>query len=621
MTESIDWAHEVRASLIWICIAFVLSAVGLMIVSALVLRFTTWGKQIWRLSGGFFANRSNALLTWGLLAALLLLTVTAVRLNVLFSYQGNDMYTALQNIAQAVSQGNAPARDEAASAFWRSVWIFVVLAAIHVVRALVDYYIGSAFDIRWRTWLTERLTTDWLDGRAYYRNRFVPNGNVDNPDQRIESDITNFVTTMRSLSFGAVSAIVTIISFTKILWDLSGPLTIFDVTIPRAMMWLVLSYVLVTTVIAFWIGRPLIRLNFWNERLTANFRYALVRVRDGAENVAFYRGERVEKGGLLSRFASIIKNYWQIVFRTLKFSGWNLAVNQTAVLFPLVVQAPRFIAGEITLGALTQSASAFGSVHDSLSFFRESYDNFTSLRASLIRLDGLRDANEKSRELPKVSTDELGNGVQLSGIDIRTPDARALISNLNLTLRPGDALVVKGRSGSGKTTLLRGLADMWPFVDGEVQRPLGEQTLFLSQIPYIPLGDLRTAVAYPALPTDVTDDEIIAALHKVYLPHLVDRLDEEDDWAKVLSPGEQQRVAFARILLIKPTVVFMDEATSAVDEGLEYALYALIRTELPELILVSVSHRSTTDQHHTEVLEITGGGAWDLRPVSAPTGS
>ncbi|MCF3938404.1 ABC transporter ATP-binding protein/permease [Gordonia sp. Z-3] len=616
MDESIDWSHEWLASTIWLAIAFAISAAAGIAICAALARYTKWGRQFWRLSRGFFTGPGKWL-TWTILAGLLLLTLLSVRLNVLISYQYNDMYTAMQGIAEGLVQGDLAARDSAASAFWRAIGIFGLLATLHVIRSLVDFYAGQAFDIRWRTWMTDRMTADWLDGQAYYRNRFVGEANIDNPDQRIEADITNFVTYSRGLAFGAVSAVVSIVSFTKILWDLSGPLTILGVTFPRAMMWIVLSYVLVTTVIAFYIGRPLIRLNFLNERLTANFRYALVRIRDGAENVAFYRGEGVERAGLLSRFAEVIRNFWRIVFRTLKFNGWNLTVNQTAVVFPLIVQAPRFIAGEITLGAVMQSSTAFGNMHDSLSFFRESYDEFTELRASLIRLDGLHDANNKSRELRRIPTEESQERrLALQNVDITTPDDRPLVRSLSLSMTPGDALVVKGSSGSGKTTLLRGIAEMWPFVDGEVDRPLGRRTLFLSQIPYIPLGDLRTAVAYPAAPDDVGDDAIRSALQRVFLPHLVDRLDEEEDWSKVLSPGEQQRVAFARILLTRPEVVFMDEATSAVDEGLEYSLYSLIRAELPETILVSVSHRSTTDQHHTEVLELTGGGEWELRPVT-----
>ncbi|MFW0787156.1 ABC transporter ATP-binding protein/permease [Gordonia sp. CPCC 206044] len=634
MTESMDWGNETLSSLRWIGIAFVIALVGLLVVGFLLVRFTRWGRQYWRVTGGFFTEAPTRVFAWGLVAVLLFLAVFGVRVTVLFSYQGNDMFTALQNAAEGLASGNQELLDKGKSGFWSAMSVFGFLAVIHVVRTLVELYLGSAFEIRLRQYMTTRNTTDWLGGKAFYRNRFVETSQhgpdvaiqpgVDNPDQRIETDITTVATSSRQLVFGyngsstngVIPAIITIVSFTKILWDLAGPMSVFGTEVPRAMVWFVYMFVLITTVIAFWIGRPLIRLYFLRERLTANFRYALVRVRDGAENVALYHGEGVERSGLLERFGAVVANFWQIVFRTLKFTGWNFVVNQLSVVFAYIIQAPRFFAGTITLGDMNQTASAFANVHDSLSFFREAYDSFADFRASLIRLNGLEDANHDSRELPVMDTVDRDRAVRLTDVSITTPDGNDLIRDLNLSLDPGDALVVKGRSGSGKTTLLRGLAGLWPFVEGEFARPAGDRTLFLSQIPYIPLGDLRTAVAYPALPDVVGDDAIKAALRQVFLPHLTERLDEEEDWAKVLSPGEQQRVAFARILLTRPEAVFMDEATSAVDEGLEYSLYSLIRSELPETILISVSHRSTTDQHHTEVLELTGGGAWETRAVA-----
>ncbi|MBJ8341654.1 ABC transporter ATP-binding protein/permease [Antrihabitans sp. YC3-6] len=614
METSVDWSSEVVQSLFWILKAFAITAPIFLIVVALLLRFTKWGRDFWNVAGPYFSSR-DSWKVYALLGILLFSTLFGVRMSVLFSYWSNDQYTSMQFGAQAFAAGDAAALEGAKSAFWNAVVVFAVLATIHVVRVLVDFWLGQWFDIRWRVWLTERVATDWLDGQAYYRGRFISEP-IDNPDQRIQQDTLDFVQTSRTLSFGAVSAIVTVVSFTKILWDLSGPVNMFGWTMPRAMMFLVIIYVLVTTVVAFWIGNPLIKLNFLNERLNANFRYALVRLRDSAENVAFYRGEGVERNGLFTRFAKVIKNYWHIVFRTLKFQGWNLTVNQTAELFPLILQGPRLFAGEITFGDISQTSRAFGAVHDSLSFFREAYDDFAAYRASLIRLNGLLVANSKSRDLPKITMTELDDALEADNIDVRKPDGEVLIDNLNLRLTAGDALVVKGASGSGKTTLLRTLAQMWPFGDGSIKRPDSVETLFLSQIPYLPLGDLRTTIAYPAKPEDISDEVLRATLDKVSLGHIANRLDEEEDWAKILSPGEQQRVAFARILLIKPKLVFLDEATSAVDEGLEYALYKLVREEVPELILVSVAHRSTVDQHHTQMLELEGDGPWRLSPVT-----
>ena len=480
------------------------------------------------------------------------------------------------------------------------------------------------FMLAWRTWLTGRLTSDWLDGDAYYRGRFIDD-TIDNPDQRIQSDIDIFTTGVgpftntpnygseNTLLFGAISAITTMISFTAILWNLSSTLTVpFLGDVPKALFWLVLVYVLIASIIAFWIGRPIIWLSFNNEKFNARFRYALVRLRDAAEAVAFYRGENAERRELKNRYDPIVSNYKRYLSRTIGFNGWNLSMSQIIVVPPYLLQFPRFFAGEIPLGALTQSAAAFGSIQTGLSFFRNAYDFFAGYRAAIIRLHGLVVANEEARALPTLTTTPCVDGtVQLDDIEVRTPDGKQLINPLDMRLEVGDTLVVTGESGVGKTTLLRSLAELWPFASGTLTRPCGpNETMFLSQMPYVPLGNLRAVVSYPNEEGDIDDRELQRRLRQVALPHLVDRLDEEDDWAKVLSPGEQQRIAFARVLLTKPKAVFLDESTSALDEGLEFLVYNLVRTELPDTILVSVSHRKTVEQHHSHELVLLGGGEW-----------
>ena len=495
---------------------------------------------------------------------------------------------------------------------------------------MLDLYMTQRFMLTWRAWLTDRLTGDWLDGKAYYRARFIDD-TIDNPDQRIQTDIDIFTagvgplpntpnnTSGATLLFGAISSITTVISFTAILWNLSGTITMpmVDTQLPRAMFWIGIVYVLLATVIAFWIGRPIISLAFNNEKFNAAFRYALVRLRDASEAVAFYRGEIAERTGLRRLFAPVVTNYKNYINRMIGFYGWNLSVDQAQELIPYVVQFPRFLSGEINLGDLNQTASAFRNLLDGLSFFRNVYDSFAGYRAAIIRLHGLVVANEQARELPEVTTTPCVDGtVELHDVEVRTPDGRQLINPLDLRLEVGDTLVVTGASGSGKTTLLRSLAELWPFTTGTLTRPCGpNETMFLSQLPYVPLGDLRAVVTYPGEEDSIDDETLKSTLVKVALPHLVDRLDEVLDWAKVLSPGEQQRIAFARILLTKPKVVFLDESTSALDEGLEFMLYTLVRTELPDTILVSVSHRTTVEQHHTHELELLGDGEWRLGRV------
>jgi putative ATP-binding cassette transporter len=624
---SIDWSAALTDSLRWTAIAWVIGAICLLIVLVVFRFFTPWGRQFWRITRGYFLGRAT-IKVWVMLGVLLLSVLLAVRLTVLLSYQGNDLYTAVQKAVQGTAAGNDEVRNSGIHGFWMSIIIFSILATIYVVRFMADIYLTQRFIISWRIWLTAHLTDDWLDGRAYYRDLFIDN-TIDNPDQRIQQDIDIFTAnaggtpnipsngTGSTLLFGAVSAVASVISFAAILWHLSGDLDVFGINFPRAMFWTVLVYVLIATVVAIWLGRPLIWLSFNNEKLNAAFRYGLVRLRDAAEAVGFYRGERVERAQLWHRFTPIITNYRKFVRRTIIFNGWNWSISQAIVPLPWVIQAPRLFSGQIDFGDVGQTATAFGNIHDSLSFFRNNYDAFAAFRAAIIRLHGLVDANSQGRALPTVLVKPSQETVvELAGIEVRTPAGDSLIDSLDVELDTGDSLVITGRSGAGKTTLLRSLAELWPYASGTLCRPEGDNaTMFLSQLPYVPLGNLRVVVCYPNSPDEIADDKLRETLSKVALAPLIDRLDEERDWAKVLSPGEQQRVAFARVLLTKPKAIFLDEATSALDEGLEYALYQLLRSELPDCVVVSVSHRRAVEQHHAQHLGLLGGGEWHLGPV------
>jgi len=626
-TPTLDWGNELWTSVMWIAEAWAIAAVSTLVILVLIGAFTTWGKQFWRITGDYFTGPASVKI-WLWLGVLLLSVIIGVRLDVLFSYQSNDMLSSFQSVASGIGSGDDAVKHSGKDGFFFSILVFSIMAVVHVARIMLDLFMMQRFMLAWRAWLTDRLTGDWLDGKAYYRARFIDD-TIDNPDQRIQTDIDIFTagvgplpntpnnTSAATLLFGAVSSITSMISFTAILWNLSGTLSIFGVEIPRAMFWIGLGYVLVASIIAFWIGRPIIWLSFNNEKFNAAFRYALVRLRDASEAVAFYRGELAERTGLRRLFAPVVSNYKRYVNRMMRFYGWNLSISQIIVPLPYLLQFPRFYAGEIKLGAMSQSASAFGSIQDGLSFFRNAYDQFAGYRAAIIRLHGLVEANEAGRALPEVTTAACVDGtVELEEVEVRTPDGKQLIKPLDMRLEIGDTLVITGPSGSGKTTLLRSLAELWPFCSGTLTRPCGpNETMFLSQLPYVPLGDLRAVVTYPGKEGAIDDNTLKRMLLRVALPHLVERLDEVLDWAKVLSPGEQQRIAFARILLTKPKVVFLDESTSALDEGLEFLLYQLVRTELPETILVSVSHRSTVEQHHTHELELLGDGEWRLGRV------
>ena len=616
---TVDWSHELLNSILWILQTFAITAPCLLVVLVLVGRMTEWGRQFWRITGDYFNGRQS-LRVWVMLALLLLSTIASVRITVLLSYQVNDIFTALQLSFTDVETGE--------HAFWTIMVVFVVLATCYVVRLLLDLYLTQRFIMRWRIWLSHRFVDDWLGDFAYFRRQFTRQP-IDNPDQRIQQDIDIFTTgvggqpndpsigSTHTLLFGAVESVLSVFAFGAILWRLSGPLTIAGVTLHRALFWIVIVYVLIATLIAFAIGRPLIRLSFLNELRNAGFRYALVRVRDAGAAIGLYRGEDAERTRLKGRLASVMDNYRGWLNRMVLFTGWNLSMSQVINPLPYLVQAPRLFAQQISLGDLMQSTTAFAVIHESLSFFRNAYDEFAGYRAAVIRLDGLLQENSRARTFTAVETAISEDGtLEVDGVEVRTPDGEYLVNSLDLRLDPGDTLLISGPSGIGKTVLLQGLAGLWPFVSGRVRLPADRQeTMFVPQLPYVPLGDLRSVVSYPHLEGAVGDREIQQALIKVALSHLVIRINDVKDWAHSLSVGEQQRIAFARILLSKPRAVFLDESTSAMDEGLEVMLYELIRAELPKTILVSVSHRATVEQFHGCHLALLGGGEWRLDPL------
>ncbi|MDO3639522.1 ABC transporter ATP-binding protein/permease [Mycolicibacterium arseniciresistens] len=623
-SPSIDWSVEPVHSAVWVLAVFLVTVAVLVVVAAVIGRTTAWGRQFVRITGRYFTGRQS-LPAWGLLAVLLLLTIVSVRISILLTYYARDLFTALQVAFQTGSGAGAGATG--VQGFWSTMLVFAVLAVCYVIRLLADLYVTQRFIMRWRIWLSRRFIHRWLNGNAYFRMQFGRQP-VDNPDQRIQADIDIFTTgagaepnnpaytSSHVLVFGAVEAVLSALFFGIILWELSGPLSWLGVTVPRALFWIVLAYVLAATVVAFVIGRPMIRYSYVNELRNASFRYALVRMRDAGAAVGMYRGEHVERRLLDGRLSAVMDNYRHWLNRMMLFIGWNTSASQAINPLPYIVQAQRLFAQQITFGEVIQSAQAFGAIHDSLSFFRNAYDNFASYRAATIRLDGLARENRIAAAGGRVEVAATGDGtLAVDEVEVRTPEGTALIRDLSLQLAPGDSLVISGPSGIGKTVLLQSLAGMWPFASGTVELPGGRDgAMFLPQLPYLPLGDLRAVASYP---TDVADDrEIQSALLRVALSHLVIRLNEVRDWSKVLSPGEQQRVAFARVLLTRPRVVFLDESTAAMDEGLELMLYDLLRAELPEAILVSVSHRTTVAQMHRRRLQLVGDGRWHLGPAT-----
>lgn len=593
-----DYGQEAITSLLWVLQTLAITALIFSFGIFLLVRFSRWGKQLWQFAGGYLSPKRSVkpLLFFLLIVAL---TLVSVRISLVYSEWYNNMYTSLQEFNQAV--------------FWQQMGLFCVIAACAVSTSLASYYIEQRFIISWIAWLNDELTNKWMTNRAYYKTQYL-SANLDNPDQRIQQDVQSYVKTTLSLSTGVIDAVTSMISYTILLWGLAGPMLVLGVEIPHMMVFLVFAYVIFTTLIAFWLGRPLIHLNFANERLNANYRYSLIRVKEYAESIAFYAGEKVEQNQLYRQFRAVINNMWNIVFRTLKFSGFNLIVSQISVVFPLLIQVGRYFEKQIKLGDLMQTLQVFGKLHTNLSFFRNSYDTFAGYKATLDRLTGFTYAIDMANRESETDIRNSENDVIFKGLSIKNPFGRTLINNVNLTLPQGASLLIQGDSGVGKTTLLRTAAGLWSYSQGTVHCPLDSQ-LFLAQKNYLPQGDLSTALAYPKNSADIDRPLAEEILRKVQLGHLIERLEQEQDWTRILSLGEQQRLAFGRLLLHKPKVAFLDEATASMDEGLEDAMYRLLKSELPNTTLISVGHRSTLKRYHRQQLQIFADGSWALNEI------
>ncbi|ERH27329.1 ABC transporter, ATP-binding protein [Aggregatibacter sp. oral taxon 458 str. W10330] len=592
-----DYTQEIITSSLWIARTLALTVIFFSLGIFLLVRLTHWGKQFWMFAGGYLSPKRSIkpLLFFVLIVTL---TLFSVRLSLVHSTWYNNMYTALQEFNQTV--------------FWEQMILFCFIAGFSVAAALISYYLNQRFSINWIEWLNTELLEKWMDKRAYYKSQYMGN-NLDNPDQRIQQDIQSYVKTTLSLSTGVIDAVTSMISYTILLWGLAGPMTLLGIEIPRAMVYLVFAYVIFTTLIAFWLGKPLIRLNFANEKLNANYRYSLIRVKEYAESIAFYAGEKVEKSRLYKQFRAVIDNMWDIVFRALKFSGFNLVVSQISVVFPLLIQVGRYFEKQIKLGDLMQTLQVFGKLHSNLSFFRNTYDSFAEYKATLDRLTGFHYSVEAAQKQSKTDITDHPTDVIFQHLSVKSPMGKILIKDLNLTLTQGNSLLIQGQSGVGKTTLLRTIAGLWSYAEGKIFCPQ-HNTLFLSQRPYLPQGNLLTALYYPDTTENVDLAKITRILERVQLAHLQDRLEQEQDWSRILSLGEQQRLAFARLLLHKPKVAFLDEASASLDEGMEHAMYRLIREELPNTTIISVGHRSTLVPLHQQQLELHTDGSWVVNP-------
>ncbi|AOK51605.1 ABC transporter ATP-binding protein [Burkholderia stagnalis] len=539
---------------------------------------------------------------WGLLVTIIAINLCVVWINVRLNKWNAQFYNALQS---------KDVHD-----FPNLLLQFSALAFAFIILAVYGRYLRQMLGFRWRQWLTERFLGQWLGDRAFYR--IERDRLADNPDQRITDDLQSFATTTLSLSLDLLSTVVTLVSFITILWSLAGALTVTlgatPIAIPGYMVWAAALYAVVGSLIIQKVGHPLVSINYQQQRVEADFRFGLIRVRENAEQIAFYDGETTENGNARNLFMRIRDNWWRVMKYTKRLTFVLSFYGQIAIIFPLVVAAPRYFAGAFSFGVLMQISSAFGTVSDSFSWFINSYATLVEWRATVNRLREFKRVMSASHLKESVSPATEHGGINLHYVDaerlstsslkLALPNGNALADIGSVTIEPGSRWLVVGKSGSGKSTFMRALAGLWPFGDGAIDAPVSARMMFVPQTSYLPIGTLKAALTYPAGADAYSDDACRDALRACRLDEYVDRLGETGHWTRVLSPGEQQRLAGARVLLHKPDFLFLDEATSALDADNEARLYHLFNERLPQAAIVSIAHREALAAFHGGTIRV-----------------
>lgn len=551
-------------------------------------------RDVWYLTKSYWQSEEKKK-AFFLLGCIIALTLGVVYMLVLLNQWNNSFYSALQNYdAKKIF-------DELIHFSW--------LAAIYILLAVYSYYLQQTLILNWRRWLTTRFIDIWLQNKTYY-NLQMFGKDTDNPDQRISEDVRQFVEMTLSFGIGILKAFCTFASFVVILYNLSGSLSFTFMgktwTINGYMLWASLIYSVIGTYITHIVGRKLVKINFIQQKYEADFRFSMIRLRESAESVAFYRGEAQEGSVFKQRFKMLLDNFWKLVNKQKQLVFLNSGYSQIAIIFPFVVAMNRYLTKEVTLGGLMQVASAFGRVQDSLSYFVDMYSSIAQWQAVVMRLTYFgRHMHEVSQQAERFHVERFAAAdvVEVSNMQINLPDGNPLLENLSFTLHPGHSVLIKGVSGSGKSTLLRAISGIWPFVDGKIFLPERDKLMFIPQKPYLPLGTLRAALNYPGN-KPIDDTELIYLMDLCQIGYLKDKLDLEADWSHVLSVGEQQRLAFVRAHIQQPQWLFLDEATSALDEDTEATMYSLLQERLQQTTVVSVGHRSTLNKYHELVLRL-----------------
>jgi putative ATP-binding cassette transporter len=571
---------------------------------------------VWRIAIPYFRSEDK----WagrGLLAAVIAIELALVGNDVLINLWRARFYNALQ--------------EKNWDSFVREMLVFCVLATVLVALQVYQLYLNQWLQIRWRNWMTSKYLADWMHDANHYRMQMQGEA-ADNPDQRMSDDVKLFVSQTLAIGVGLLSAIVSLASFVVILWGLSAaaPLVLFDIdfSIPGYLVWAAVIYAIFGTALTQWIGSPLVNLNFNQQRLEADFRFNLVRVRENSEQIALLKGEAAERERLSERFSRVIANWYGIMSRTKRLTAFTQSYGQAAVIIPFALVGPAYFANKIQLGALTQTAEAFGKVQDALSFFVTAYRTMAEWRAVTARLDGFEGSIKSAEKLAadpasihSVATPK--REITLPQLLVTLPNGAPLVAADHLSLRPGERTLVTGPSGAGKSTLFRAIAGIWPFGEGTIEIPANAALMMLPQRPYLPIGTLHAAIVYPSEAAGVDADRVREVLKEVGLPQFAARLADGAHWNHMLSLGEQQRLGLARALLHAPSYLFLDEATASLDEPSEAALYKLLIEQLPATTIVSIGHRSTLDAlHQRNVALVRDGDKFVLRDavkVAAPS--
>jgi len=571
-----------------------------------------WGKAV---MGAFLAGllafvslrqrlRQGRWVPWLLLALIVQLILVINGINVGISFVARNIDNALVAYKQ--------------EEFWKIVAIYAGCLVFALPIRAIQSYLVPKLGLLWRQWLTSRLIGRYLENRAYYI--LNPNDEtqeeIDNPDQRISQDADSFTAQSLSFTVGVFEALLTFASFVIVLWTISTKLAL-----------VLLAYSVIGTGVIVFAGRRLVFLNNQQLKLEADFRYGLVHIRDNAEAIAFYKGEDVERREADRRLGGAIANFDRLIFWSALITVIQRSYDYFSRFLPWLVIAPLYFAKEKDFGVFGQAGIAFSQVFFSVSFIVNNITELASFSASISRLEGFQTKVEKISGLigrgdvtaaSQVASAAAPTSILVEHVDLVPPrSTRRLIHDLNLSISPDQRLLVVGPSGCGKTSFLRLISGLWSPETGRVQRPPEGELLFIPQKPYMLLGSLREQLCYPQSPDRFSDEQLRHVLEEVYLPDLVQRypdLTVKQDWPRLLSLGEQQRLAFARLLLNGPRFVVLDEATSALDVSTERKLYQLLVQR--EMSFVSVGHRPTLTEYHDTVLELDGQGSWRLLPAA-----